>query len=199
MKLTSIALFAASLGLFLVANPPLAADRSDEQLIEEATAALPEHLRAEASVVTTDTEGNERVLRKGSNGFKCFPNGYDQGFGVGCLEESLLGFLVEIPELARDRDSAAERLTVVEAGIKEGSITPPPPGARGYVLSGLDRERARLTLAIFLPGATAESTGLSTERSDGTWLMCPGTPDAHIMVGDIPYGRDENEWKVCSR
>ena len=45
--------------------------------------------------------------------------------------------------------------------------------------------------------ATAESTGLPTERSDGTWLMCPGSPGAHIRVGDIPYGQDEELWKTC--
>jgi hypothetical protein len=43
------------------------------------------------------------------------------------------------------------------------------------------------------------STGLPTERSDGTWLMCPGSPGGHIMVGDIPYGQDEELWKTCGR
>jgi hypothetical protein len=52
-------------------------------------------------------------------------------------------------------------------------------------------------MAIALPWATGELTGLSTERSDGVWLMCPGAPGAHIMVGDIPHGRDPEIWKTC--
>jgi hypothetical protein len=139
------------------------------------------------------------VLQEGSNGFVCFPDAPEDGFAVACVEESLLPFLDQVPTLAMDKDSASVRLKQVEAGIKDGSIKPPAPGSRGYVLSGPERERSRLTMAIFLPGATAESTGLPTKRSDGTWIMCPGTPDAHIMVGDMPYGRPDEHWRFCGR
>ena len=93
----------------------------------------------------------------------------------------------------------SEHLALIDAAIEEGLTTAPTPGSRAYILSGPDRERARPLLGIFLPGATAESTGLSPERTDGTWLMCPGTPSAHIMVGDVPYGDDEDYWKSCGR
>ena len=43
----------------LVIGPLMAADPSDTERIDEATAALPEQLRAEARVVATDAEGNE--------------------------------------------------------------------------------------------------------------------------------------------
>jgi hypothetical protein len=36
---------------------------------------------------------------------------------------------------------------------------------------------------IYLPFATAESTGLSLKASPGApWLMYPGTAGAHIMI-----------------
>jgi hypothetical protein len=40
----------------------------------------------------------------------------------------------------------------------------------------------RRLYVIYLPGATAESTGISTAPAANTpWLMFPGTPRAHIM------------------
>ena len=189
----------ACLTLLLLASCSIAAAASDAQLIAEATSPLPKHLQSEARVVWVGADGSERVLQEGSNGFICFPDAPEAGFGVACVDEGVLKYLGQVPGLTLDRESTSKRLALIDAGIKNGSITPPVPGSRGYVLSGPDGENARLTLAIFLPGATAESTGLSTERSDGTWLMCPGTPDAHIMVGDIPYGRSEKEWKSCGK
>jgi hypothetical protein len=44
-------------------------------------------------------------------------------------------------------------------------------------------ENSYLRWVIYVPFATAESTGLSTKGSDGApWLMAPGTAGAHIMI-----------------
>jgi hypothetical protein len=59
-----------------------------------------------------------------------------------------------------------------------------------YVLtgSGFDASTGKvadpyLRWVIYVPFATAESTGLSTKASDGApWLMFPGTAGAHIMI-----------------
>ena len=38
-------------------------------------------------------------------------------------------------------------------------------------------------LVMYMPGATAESTGLTAVPSkDGPWIMFPGTPKAHMML-----------------
>ena len=185
--------------LVLVANPLMAADQTDAQRIEEATAALPDFLKAGASVVIIDSDGDKRVLRPGSNGFECRPDKPTPGFRSACIEASVNGFFSTVRPIVAQASSTAERRILIDAAIEKGSIKPPTPGSRGYTLSGPDRQQAKLLLTIFLPGATAESTGLSTERSDGTWLMCPGSPGAHIMVGDIPYGQDEDRWKTCGR
>ena len=183
----------------LVASPLMAAAPSDAQRVAEATLALPEHLRAGATVVLRNEDGGERVLRKGSNGFVCRPDGPEPGFKVGCTEASARRYFKDVRPLVAQGSSASEKLDLIDAAVEEGTIAAPPPGSRAYVLSGPDRARAKPTLGIFLPGATAESTGLSTERADGTWLMCPGTPGAHIMVGDISYGQSEDVWKTCGR
>ena len=185
--------------LVLGAVPVMAADPSDAKRIAEATSPLPEHLRSGAKVVMTNADESERVLRSGSNGFVCGTDDPGPGFAVGCFESGLREFFGTAIPLMTKASSPAEGLDLIDAAIGDGSLSPPTPGSRGYVLSGPDRERAKQTLAIFVPGATAKSTGLSTERSDGTWLMCPGTPGAHIMVGDITYGQDEEFWKTCGR
>ena len=109
------------------------------------------------------------------------------------------GFFAAVRPIVAQATSKAERRELIDAAIEKGVIKIPRPGSRNYIFSGADRQRAKPLLTIFLPAATAESTGLSTERSDGTWLMCPGSPGAHIMVGDIPYGQDEDHWKTCGR
>ncbi len=192
------------LACVISATPLALAERSEQELIEEATSALPAHLRAEAGVVTTRPDATEQLVRKDSNGFICSTDGssdalYQRAFKVACRELSFHRYRAQILPILRQTSDPAERLARIEAGIEAGSITPPTPGAQGYYLSGPDRESATLLVVIMLPGATAESTGLPTQRSDRTWLMCPGTPAAHIMIGDVPYGQDEDYWKTCGR
>jgi hypothetical protein len=59
-----------------------------------------------------------------------------------------------------------------------------------YVLTGSKFDAAAgkvidpyLRWVIYIPYATAASTGISTKAGDGVpWLMYPGTPGAHIMI-----------------
>ena len=47
-----------------------------------------------------------------------------------------------------------------------------------------DLEGARRLAVVYVPGATAEELGLpSRPDGDSPWLMLPGTPWAHIMIG----------------
>lgn len=36
--------------------------------------------------------------------------------------------------------------------------------------------------AFYMPGATTESTGASSQPSEEPWLMLPGTLSAHLMI-----------------
>jgi hypothetical protein len=43
--------------------------------------------------------------------------------------------------------------------------------------------KAKPLVVVYMPGATAASTGLSTKPAEGTpWIMFSGTPKAHIML-----------------
>jgi hypothetical protein len=185
--------------LAVIASSVAAFASSDAELIAETTAALPGHLAAKARVVVTDADGKERVLRAGSNGFVCRRDLSSPGFRTVCRDRDVERYRKDVAPVRARASSAPQRLALIEAAIEQGQTTPPVPGSRVYLLSGPDRESAKLLLAIFLPWATGDTTGLPTERTDGTWLMCPGAPNAHIMVGDIPHGQDEDEWKACGR
>jgi hypothetical protein len=179
----------------------MAAETSNEELIAEATSALPHYLRDGASVIVPDGKGGEDTLRKGSNTFVCSPDDPDKhGFEVMCAEESAVRFRKKVVPIRARATSKAERIQLIDEAIRDGALKPLRPGTRAYILSGPNREEARSLMVIVLPFATADSTELPTERDpSGVWLMCPGAVNAHIMIGDIPYGADENIVKTCGR
>ena len=51
-------------------------------------------------------------------------------------------------------------------------------------MSGNDKESASLRWVVYIPYATAESTGLPLKPlvSGGPWIMFPDTYRAHIMI-----------------
>jgi hypothetical protein len=50
-------------------------------------------------------------------------------------------------------------------------------------MAGDSQESSLPLMAVFLPNATAESTGLSVQRDHfRPWLMWAGTPFAHVMI-----------------
>jgi hypothetical protein len=99
--------------------------------------------------------------------------------------------------MARGRELAAQGITGGERNekyrwkeIKEGKLAMPKEPRMLYVLSGKGYDAASGTVTegslrwvVYVPYATAESTGLSTKPKRGEpWLMDAGTPGAHIML-----------------
>ena len=183
--------------LAVLVCPRAAVAQSDADLIIEATAALPEHLRVGATVRIRTSDGSDGLIREGSNGLVCWPDDPVALFCVFCMDASATAYVTELRRIDAGTDAAT--VAHVNAALNDGTIPTPPAGARFYWLRGPDRERAKLLIGIWLPDATAASTGLPTERGEGTWLMCPGTRRAHIMIGDIPYGQDDVLWETCGK
>ena len=183
----------------LLANPALAVAQSDADLIAEITAPLPERLRAGATVRDRASDGSVRLVRQGTNGLTCSRRAQPLRVTVMCIDDRVQPYMAAFGKLSSEAVSAGEAATRITAALDDGTIPAPPAGALFHILSGPDRDRVKLLVGVFLPDATAASTGLSTERTDGTWLMCPGTRRAHIMMGDIPYGQDEAYHQMCGR
>ena len=170
-----------------------AAPLPDAQQIAAAVLALPSEFRDDARVLGYHAGSPQLVsLREGKGPFTCLAtNPAEPRFHVACYHESLEPFM------ARGRALRAQGVpndkvdTVRFAEVKSGKIVMPkqaslyqifgPPGtfdpATGTV------KGATPLFVIYMPGATAASTGLSAKPAEGTpWIMFPGTPKAHIML-----------------
>jgi hypothetical protein len=165
---------------------------SSEDQIASAILAAPEERREGASVLGYDAQGKLVTLRKGSNDLICLAdNPADNRFSVACYHKDLEPFM------ARGRELEAQGITGNERNekyrwkeIKEGKLPMPREPRMLYVLSGkgYDAASGKVTngsvrWVIYMPFATAESTGLSTKSKRGEpWLMDAGTAGAHIMI-----------------
>ena len=164
---------------------------ADEQIAATILAA-PEELRAGATVLGYDTTGKLTTLRKGTNILVCLAdNPTDNKFSAACYHHDLE------PYMARGRELVAQGVTGGSRNdqfrwkeIREGRLAFPKEPRMLYVLSGkgYDATTGKVTdgvvrWVIYVPNATAESTGLSTSPKRGEpWLMDAGTLGAHIMI-----------------
>jgi hypothetical protein len=165
---------------------------SADAQIAAAVQAAPQERRADATVLGYDEKGALTTLRNGTNDMICLAdNPKDERFSVACYHKDLEPFM------ARGRELTAEGTTQnrarAEARFKEieaGTLPMPREPRMLYVLSGKGFDAASgqvvdssLRWVIYVPFATAESTGLSTTPTPGgPWLMDAGTAGAHIMI-----------------
>jgi len=173
---------------------------TNKQLVAAATSALPEEYREGAEVRKWSDDGPE-TIRIGSNGMICLADDpSDDRFHVACYQESLEPFMArgrELRELGLQRDSLQ---VVREREASSGKIKMPEHPAALYSLTGpadsFNPEAGEVVGAsplyvVYIPYATAESTGLPTRAPRGQpWIMNPGKPWAHIML--IPPAPEED-------
>lgn len=184
------ALFAAAL-----AAPAATAAQTvppPEVQIAGAVQAAPEDRRAGAMVLGFDGSGTMVTLRQGTNDMVCLAdNPANEGFNVACYHKDLDPFMARGRELIAqgvtdDKVRQATRFKEIEAG----TLPIPKEPRTLYVMTGKAFDAATgavedsyLRWVIYVPFATAESTGLQTKAAPGApWLMDPGTAGAHIMI-----------------
>lgn len=180
----------------LLAAPPLTAQQGAPPLPREARVAsavapLPEELREGATVLAPAPGPGMEMLHAGDGAFVCLADDpADDRFHVACYHRSLEPFMArgralraeghtEAVDSIRNAEILAGRLRMPEHPAALYSLTGPPESvdpATGAVTG------ARPLYVVYVPFATAESTGLPTKPAPGVpWLMNPGTPRAHIM------------------
>ena len=109
--------------------------------------------------------------------------------------------------MARGRELRAEGKTgpeifdIREEEAKSGKLDMGMPGATLHIYYGeSDRydpetnkvEDAQYRYVVYLPFATAESTGLPEQPigSNHPWILNPGTHRAHIMISPLPNKKE---------
>lgn len=170
------------------ATPPVPV----EHQIAAAVLAAPEDRRADATVLGYRTGETPEVLRVGTGDLECLADKPgDERFSVACYHTSLAPYMKRGRELGAQGVTGQERLTRRWKEAEAGTLAMPQAPATLYVLtgSGFDAQHGTVTDAylryvVYIPGATAESTGLPLQPASdgGPWIMFPGTPGAHIMI-----------------
>jgi hypothetical protein len=165
---------------------------SDAARIAAAVAPLPEAFRADATVLGRREPGGAlEALRPGEGLFICLADEPDsESFHVACYHRALEPFMARGREL-RARGHAADVDSIRNAEIAAGTLTMPAEPTSLYSLTGerdvVDLQTgavsgARPLYVVYIPNATAESSGLPVQPTRNMpWLMFPGTPGAHIM------------------
>jgi hypothetical protein len=162
-----------------------------EQIVA-AVLPLPADLRSGATVMGYAPDGRLVTLREGTGAMTCLAsNPTMQRFHVACYHKSLEPFMARGRELRAQGVKGDQVDSVRFREARAGTLRLPKEPALLYSLTGGSFDRTTGTAAgakplfvVYMPFATAESTGLSATpvRSGGVpWIMFPGTPKAHIM------------------
>lgn len=170
---------------------------SDEALITTALMAAPEVSRAGATVIGYNMAGEFVTLREGTNEFICLADDpKKEKFSAACYHKSLEPFMARGRALKAEGKKAKEIFDIREIEVKSGKLSMGGPGSTLHIYYGpktdYDPETGQVAEAIYryvvyLPFATAESTGLpeSPVAPNHPWIMNPGTHRAHIMVSPV--------------
>jgi len=134
------------------------------------------------------------VLRQGTNELICVADDPSQpDFSVACYQKDLHPFMMRGRELRKMGRKNEEVFAIREKEAKSGELMLPKQPTTLYVLSGKDADYDRasgevknsyLRYVVYIPYATAESTGLPLKPAAPgmPWIMNPGTHGAHIMI-----------------
>lgn len=164
--------------------PPAAAQ------IELAVLAAPASMRDGAGVLGYDQKVVLVTLREAQNDLLCLADDPTRdGFQAACYHVGLEPFMARGRALRREgvTDSKARREQRWRE-IEAGTLDIPEQPTTLHILEGDYLDDGKVVnpyqrWVIYVPYATADSTGLSTTPSESQpWLMVPGKPSAHIMI-----------------
>lgn len=162
--------------------------------IKLATLAAPAEMRDSATVLGYDANQELVIIRKGTNNMICLaskPN--DTGFSVACYKKDLEPLMASGRALRKEGVKGKELFDDRAKEVKEGKLKMPNGPSTLYVYSAASKDVNRTTgevkngylrYVIYIPFATAESTGLPTKPSvpGMPWIMDPGTYRSHVMI-----------------
>jgi hypothetical protein len=160
--------------------------------IAAAVLPAPADLRATATVMGYDSNGKLVKLRTGTGALTCLASDpRAERFHVACYHKAMEPFMARGRALRRDGVKADLVDSVRFHEVRRGRLIMPRQPAVLYSLTGKPGSfdpvsgtltGARQLFVIYVPGATAQSLGISAVPAEGIpWVMNPGTPKAHIM------------------
>jgi len=170
---------------------------TDEALIAASLMAAPEESRDGCKVIGYNMAGDFVTLREGDNEFIVLADNPKQsGFNAASYHKSLEPFMARGRELRAEGKTGPEIFDIREEEAKSGKLDMGMQGATLHIYYGESNqynpethkvEGAHYRYVVYLPFATAESTGLPEKPlgSNHPWIMDPGTHKAHIMISPL--------------
>jgi len=169
-----------------------AAALTTEQQLASAVLPVPAEFRAGATVLGYGADGRLTTLRRGDGPMVCLASDPKRNnFHVACYHRTLEPFMARGRALRESGVTGGQVDSVRFAEARAGKLALPKEPAVLYSLTApagsYDAASntirgARPLFVVYMPNATAESTGLSAIPAEGSpWIMFPGTPKAHIM------------------
>jgi hypothetical protein len=167
---------------------------SIEVQLKTAVLAAPQEQREKAQILGYNEKGELVVLRPGTNEMICLADDPSQpGLNVSCYHKELDAFMERGRQLKKDGKSPQESFETREAEVKSGKLLMPKQPSTLFVYSAPEDKfdptsgevkDGYLRYVIYIPYATAESTGLplKPDAPGMPWIMDPGTHRAHIMI-----------------
>ena len=116
-----------------------------------------------------------------------------KGLNVACYHRDLEPFMARGRALKKEGKSHQEIFDIREAEVKAGTLQMPKSPTTLFVFTAPDEQfdastgevtNGYLRYVVYIPYATAESTGLplKPDAPGMPWIMDPGTHRAHIMI-----------------
>ena len=165
-----------------------------ELQIKSALLAAPADKRSGVAVYGYSPAREIVLLRKGTNELICLADDPAQeGFSAACYHKELEPFMQRGRDLKKQGKSVQETFNIRETEAKAGKLHMPKQPATLIVYTAAKEnynsttgevKDAYMRYVVYIPYATAESTGLplKPEGPGMPWIMHPGTHGAHIMI-----------------
>jgi hypothetical protein len=162
--------------------------------IKLALLAVPAEKRDSCTVYGYNADNTLVLLRQGTNELICLAdNPNDSSFSVSCYFKELEPFMQRGRELKKQGMNDQQIFNEREKEVLAGTLQMPKQPASLYAYSAKfenvdfntgEVKDGYLRYVIYIPYATAESTGLPLKPSTQgmPWIMDPGTHRAHIMI-----------------
>lgn len=169
---------------------------TDEALIATSLMAAPKESRSGCKVIGYNMAGEFVTLKEGTNEFIVLADDPKKnGFNAACYHKDLEPFMARGRALRAEGKSADEIFDIREAEMKAGELEI-ATGLTLHIYYGdkamydpktFKVEDAQLRYVVYMPWATAASTGLPETplASNHPWIMNPGTHRAHIMISPL--------------
>jgi hypothetical protein len=148
---------------------------SADKLTDSAMSAAPESLSKNATIMNWDF----KVVRKGTNGWTCFPDRKTPGNDPWCVNEPWVNALKALFKKEKPTYTGFGVAYMLQDDTPMSNMDPyetKPTGPEDWV-TGLGPH-----LMLLLPDKEMLKAFPTDHRSGGPWVMWPDTPYAHLMV-----------------